>query len=62
MWVDLIPDDKIDFDIIDGLIFIANDKKNIFDEINHCDDRNDEIKTIDPTLEISSRKQLMDSN
>ena len=47
LWVDLIPDDKIDFDKIDGLIFIANDKKNIFDEINHCDDRKDEIKIIE---------------
>ena len=50
LWVDLIPDDKIDFDKIDGLIFIANDKQNIFDEINHCDDRKDEIKIIDPNL------------
>ena len=56
LWVDLIPDDKIDFDIIDGLIFIANDKKNIFDEINHCDDRKDEIKTIDPTLDKFDHK------
>ncbi len=56
LWVDLIPDDKIDFDKIDGLIFIANDKKNIFDEINHCDDRKDEIKTIDPTLDKFDHK------
>ena len=56
LWVDLIPDDKIDFDKIDGLIFIANDKKNIFDEINHCDDRKDEIQIIDPILDEFDHK------
>ena len=56
LWVDLIPDDKIDFDKIDGLIFIANDKKNIFDEINHCDDRKDEIKIINPNLDEFDHK------
>ena len=56
LWVDLIPDDKIDFDKIDGLIFIANDKKNIFDEIIHCDDHKDEIKTIDPKFDEFDHK------
>ncbi len=48
--VDLIPDSVINFNELDGLIFIANNKKEIFDEINHSDERKDDINLIEPKL------------
>ena len=56
LWVDLIPDGKINFNKIDGLIFIANNKQKIFDEINHSDERKDEIKLIEPKLDEFGHK------
>ena len=56
LWVDLIPDGNIDIDAIDGLIFIAKNKKTIFDEINHCDDKKDEIKIVNPKIERFGHK------
>ncbi len=48
LWVDLIPDVKLNFNEVDGLIFIAKNKQEIFNEINHSDERKDEIKIIEP--------------
>jgi len=56
LWVDLIPEEGIDFNNVDGLIFIANDKQKIFDEIIHCDDHKDEIKKIEPILDEFGHK------
>tara|TARA_B100000214_G_scaffold114859_1_gene81092 strand:+ start:2486 stop:4648 length:2163 start_codon:yes stop_codon:yes gene_type:complete len=50
LWVDLIPEGQINFNRIDGLIFIADDKKKIFDEIKHCDEKKDDINMIQPKL------------
>ena len=51
LWVDLIPEGQINFNEIDGLIFIADNKKKIFEEIEYCDQRKDDIKLIEPKLE-----------
>ena len=56
LWVDLIPEEGIEFNNVDGLIFIANDKQKIFDEIIHCDDHKDEIKKIEPKLDEFGHK------
>ena len=56
LWVDIIPNDKIEFDKIDGLIFIASNKQKILDEIIHCDEKRDEIKVINPILNEFNHK------
>ena len=56
LWVDLIPDGQINFNEIDGLIFIANNKQKIFDEIEHCDEKKDDIKLIEPKLDEFGHK------
>tara|TARA_Y100000591_G_scaffold311173_1_gene314303 strand:- start:31 stop:2193 length:2163 start_codon:yes stop_codon:yes gene_type:complete len=56
LWVDLIPEGQINFNEIDGLIFIANNKQKIFDEIEHCDERKDDIKLIEPNLDEFGHK------
>ena len=56
LWVDLIPESQINFSEIDGLIFIADNRKKIFDEIKHCDERKDDIKLIQPKLDEFGHK------
>ena len=56
LWVDLIPEGQINFNQIDGLIFIADNKKIIFDEIKHCDERKDDINLIQPKLDEFGHK------
>ena len=56
LWVDLIPNGEINFDKIDGLIFIANNKQKILDEIKHSDERKDDIKLIEPKLDEFGHK------
>ena len=50
LWVDINSDKKINFNEIDGLIFIASNKKEIFDEISLSEKNKDNIEDINLDL------------
>ena len=56
LWVDLIPDAKINFDEVDGLIFIANDKQKFLMKSNTVMKEKDDIKLIEPKLDEFGHK------